>query len=404
MMRIILSYSFAATLVFTAPLLGAQTLPAEPAGVGTGAGTAPAVEAPALSAEVTAKLLARVEKMQKDFDQQKRDVLTSAIARLSSAAASDAAAIDLYLACRRMLADRSAAAQDAIATKKPTAKDARAVDKRQDQVRDNLEEPGHGAVLRLQAEYLMITLEAEQSKDPAALVSRVRDFVNKAMGIVRLSINAPVDNGGKKPVATIGNKNRDRDQDKERQMELLTRARRKIPQQLQQSVMSTVFAQAYNLANYHKKIPGWVDAPLSLDRVYTSYILPHYRATRRADLVGVWDEYLGHSLAMQRAMLDDAPFARWGITDFKQLQWEKWSDLLLHGSNPSVASDELASLFHDNPSHPAIAQWLEGLKALAEPYKPVPVAPAEPTEASAETPAAAAATPASGTPEAPFKF
>ena len=382
-----------------APLASHGQTPASDATTPEASTEAAPAAAPVLSPEVVAQLLARVEKMQKDFAQQKHDVLTSAIARLSTAAGSDAAAIDFYLACRRIITERTAVAQDAIATKKATPKDAKAVDQREQQMRDNLEEPGHAVVLRLQAEYLMITLEAPQSKDHAFLVGRVRDFVNKAMNIIRLSITAPMDNSGKKPVATVGSKSRDREQERERQMQQEMKARRSIPQQLQQSVLSSSYAQAYNLANYHKKVEGWVDEPLSLASVYPSYILPHYRATRRADLVGVWDEYLGHSLTMQRALLDDAPFARWGITEYKQLQWDKWCDLLINGSNPAVASDELASLFHDNPTHPAIAQWLESLQTLAEPYKPVAPEPAEP---SAEP--AAATTPASGTPEAPFKF
>ncbi len=381
------------------PFASGQTPTSEVSVVATAGEDKPAA-VPPLPADVAAKLLARVEKMEKDFEQQKREVLTSAIARLSTAAGSDLAAIDLYLGCRRILAARSAAAQEAIATKKPDPKDARAMDKREEQLRDSLEEPGHGVVLRLQAEYLMITLEAPAAKDRAALVGRVRDFVNKAMGIIRLSISAPMAAGGNKVVATTNSKGKNRDQDKDQQLQAEMRARRAIPQQLRQSVLSTVFAQAYNLNNYHQKLEGWVNTPLALESVYTNYIMPYYRAQRRADLVAVWDEYLNHNLTMQRAMLDDAPFARWGITEYKQLQWDKWCDLLVYGSNPSVAADELASLFHDNPTHPQTAAWLENLKALAEPYKPAPPAPAEPESPSP----AAAPTPALGTPEAPFKF
>jgi hypothetical protein len=397
------AFTVAAILPASAQSPGLPNTPSLPTTGASSAGAASFIEAPApppMSADVAAKLLERVTKIQKEYDTQKSEVITSAIARLSSAASSDAAAQALYFDCQSIIFQRRAASEDAIKVKQVVPVNAKDKDKQRQQqatrIIDAADDPGHASVLRLQAEYLMLTLEAPQSKDRKVLVARVRDFVNKAMSLVRLAITAPVTTNERKIVATTGSKARDRESEKARELEQSMRARRKVPQQLQSSVMSTVYAQAFNLATYHKKVEGWVDSPLTLSEIYGSVIMPHYRATNRAELVGVWDEYLSHSLSMQRALLDDAPFARWAMREYKDLQWQKWTDLLLNGPNPQIASEELATLFHDNPTHPSLATWLEGLKAVAEANNK-PVEPAPSTGTTPEPNAVPAG-------EAPFKF
>ena len=80
--------------------------------------SAPANQPTSINAAAVTELLARVQKMEKEYAQQKREVLASIVPRLSTAASSDAAAMDFYFECDSILNSRKEAAEDAIAVKK----------------------------------------------------------------------------------------------------------------------------------------------------------------------------------------------------------------------------------------------------------------------------------------------
>ncbi|MDB6120659.1 MAG: hypothetical protein JWO08_4440, partial [Verrucomicrobiaceae bacterium] len=151
------------------------------------------------------------------------------------------------------------------------------------------------------------------------------------------------------------------------------RARRQIIQTMEQGVLGTAFAQAYNLRNYFKPLDGWCDSPLNLDEIYNTFVLSWYREHNPLELSNVWDEYLGHQLALHRCSQDDNAFAHWGITGYKDLQWRKWLDLLKYGTRRPVALDELVKLVKENLTYPGVEQWVSDLTSLANSIAPPPV-------------------------------
>jgi hypothetical protein len=250
----------------------------------------------------------------------------------------------------------------------------RAEDRRKAMVEDAYTAPGRGAVLKLQLEYLLFTLEKARSEKRDDVVARFREFAGKAAGIAKM-YGTPGVELEKKPAATVNSRNNRCETDDRRRQELDARGRRNLLQTLDQSVLSSLFSQAYSLNTYVKEPEKWSSAPLDLQGKYEGTILPYYRSSKPAELNHVWDEYLGYSIAVERARMDDAEYARWATVQFKDMQWTKWMDIARYGQR-SIAISELANLVTQNPAHPSMERWMTDLMKLKdELIQPKAVAP-----------------------------
>lgn len=332
---------------------------------------------PALPASIDeadrAKILEKVAQLRKEFERQRREITAAALAKYESAASSEGAAVEFYLACQKIVQDRTPDLDPS--NDKDEAKAEQ--NKVRQQVAAYEAAPGKAAALQIVLEHLVLTLQAPTYKDQGTLVSKVRDMVAKAMNTVKTYASPTVDpikkvappppkGGGKgksaKP-AQVTSSYRNKEED---------RARRQIIQTMKQGGMGSIFAQAYNLANYFKPLSGWSGSPLDLESIYVGYVLPWYHENKPADLNQVWDEYVGHQLALHRCEQSDDNFAEWGITGYKQLLWNKWMDLLQHGTKHAYALDELVKLVKENLANPAVEQWVSDLSNLAESIAPMP--------------------------------
>ncbi len=319
------------------------------------------VPPPEMSEAEKAKVLEKVKKMQAEYDAMKREVTNSALSRYEGASASEGAALEFFLSCQKIIKDRT----PDIETPEQDAKNAKADRaKLKQQMESYQEAPGRATALKTQLEYLVLTIQAPGLKDRGTLVSKVRDMVGKAMNVVK-TYAAPNVDPVKRVAPIVSGKGRVKmptAQYKDKEEE---RARRDITRTMKQGVMGTPFAEAYNLTNYFKPADNWSDSPLDLNGIYLNFVLPWYKENKRGDLNQVWDEYLGHELALHRCEQDDFAFATWGVTGYKNLLWKKWMDLLVYGMNRSLALDELAKMVKENPSHPDVENWINDLARVA---------------------------------------
>ena len=316
---------------------------------------------PPMSEAEKAKVLEKVQQMKKDFERMRREVTASALTRFEGASGSEGAALEFYLNCEKIIKDRS----PDIAPPEQDAKNAKAAQTKLKQQIDTFQAaPGRATVLKTQLEYLVLTIEAPGMKDRGALVSKVRDMVGRAMNVVKTYAAPNVD-----PIKTVApivnSKGRQRMPTPQYRDKAEERARRDIDKTMKQGVLGTVFAEAYNLSNYFKPADNWSDSPLDLGAIYTGFVLPWYHENKRGDLNMVWDEYLGHAVALHRCEQDDSAFADWGVTGYKSMVWKKWLDLLQWGMNRSLALDELGKMVKENPSHPDVESWVSDLDRVA---------------------------------------
>ena len=315
-----------------------------------------------------AKILESVQQIQKDFDKQKHDVTAGGLSRFVNAAASELAAVEFYLACQKIVQDRTPDLDNT--NDKQEAKIAQ--DRVKQQVKDYEAAPGRATAVKIQLEYLVLTLQSPTVKDQAALIAKARDMVGRAMIVVKTyaSPNAEPLNIKKLAAGTGSNRGKAKAPSAQQRTKEEDRTRRQIIQTMKQNVMNTIFSQAYNLKSYFKPVENWAESPLALDSIYEEFALPYFRENKRDDLLTVWEEYEGHQLALHRCEEDDQDFAKWGITGYKNLLWHKWMDMLTYGNRKSQSLDELTKLIKDNPSHPDVDSWVKDLAAFADALQP----------------------------------
>lgn len=329
-----------------------------------------------LSAEDSAKLLERIMQMRKDFLTQKKQVLESASTRFRAAAETEAAAVEFYLACHKVVnIDRNpAAAQNAAA-----AAGGKGADSWRDAVIDQLKGTPSPTAFRAQLAYLAMTMDAAV-KPPKEMVPRLRTFIKEVVTAVQNDANGVAQGGGNndpqhRVVATVGKKG-DRDDDRadnNRRGGPGGRRNRSLADMLQRSVMGTLFAEAYNLHNYVENSRDWTLIPLDTRSMYEGYILPFYRQEQKNELPAVWDEFLNVETALRKATSGEDAFLEWGQNQYKDLTWHKWMDLLNAGVSPVQAFDELAKLVKENPVHPRIGAWMKDLTELGSRIGGVPM-------------------------------
>ena len=343
--------------------------------------TKPSVlESKPFTPEEAAKIAEQFAALQKEFEVRKKDIAAMALSRYNTAAQSEAAAVQFYFECQRMIEQRRPDLDGPDSRQETRDKTEQA--KRQ---LDSIQEtPGYGAVLQMQAQYLALTMEAPGMKDSGALMSRVRDFSSKAVGIVQTYTAPPEPE--RKPLSSVKSSSK-RDSQKQRDARGDDRSRRQVAQLAQRGVMSTPFATAFSLQSYFTPLSGWSQSPLDLQGVYNGLVFPWYRANKPELLASEWDQYIRHKATLERCASEDTAYAQWLMSEFKTLQWSKWRDVLEHGRDRVMAADELAKLCRENPAHPAVAGWVQELVKLGESMKtttaPAPSSeppPAEPVK------------------------
>lgn len=332
----------------------------------------PKPAAPSLPPEL-AGVVEKFQQAAKDFESKKKEIANTALGRYSSAAQSELAAAQFYITCQQMVQARVPDLNGV------TKKDEKEKQDRVKQMADRIEEaPGRAAVLQLQLQYLVFTMEAPQMKDRGAVVSRLKDFAGKAVNLIATYAGVPTDETKEKERTNSNTRSR-REAEKIQDQREMERARRELVQLAKAGVMNSVFAQAFNLPNYFEPMDNWPDSPLNLDQIFKTFVFAYRQQNKPELLASEWDEYITHITHLERCSQDERGYARWLVGHYKSLQWSKWRDLMKNGVSRAMAADELVKLIKENPTNEAVSSWVEDLSSLTEELVNSPVAPpAEP--------------------------
>ncbi|RYD20071.1 MAG: hypothetical protein EOP88_16490 [Verrucomicrobiaceae bacterium] len=319
------------------------------------------VQAEDLSDADRETLLENLEKLRNAADSKMDARFRIAIAAYRNAIGSDDAAIDLYLNCMEKVQfeELHRKAADFREWKRKEA--------------EKLSDPGLRLALRHQLRWLMLTLEAASVKPQERIkfTADARDIVDSIF----------------------------RDIDKLKNQEEI----------LNQSVVSTVFAQAYDITGV--KMEDWPFSPIQIEQIYEEIFLPAVRKPGRlAELRATWIKRIQQeSLAMEtwggRRNRDGVTAERIGMADAMQspefirfqeetmpkLQWEMEVDLFRHGDQ-SGASVRMLAHMQKYIGHASAREWGEQFQRMLKPELAVPVG---------QTGVNPEATGESGTPAAP---
>ncbi|MCB1225218.1 MAG: hypothetical protein KDK99_05340 [Verrucomicrobiales bacterium] len=307
-----------------------------------------------LTPDETSSLLNQLIKVTQTFDATTKEVLASARARFNTAAASEAAATDLYLAAWKIVnIDR-----------RPRPADAEPLDEDEikKQLVETMEENGAAPALRIQLAWLALSIEAVEAPDDAArlaLYPRVRKLAQESANLLQLAAGAETKED--RIVAIVREKNPEDRRPRNRDQNRLGRGVREV---LGQSVFSSLFAQAYQLQNYAKLPKNWARSPIEFAMIYDTMLMTQCRLEKKQDLPELWDEWIAVEAAEKKATLDESAYLLWLATAGKDFQWRKQLDLLRNGVTPTTAAGELLRMAQENPNHPSLGRWMNDLTAL----------------------------------------
>jgi hypothetical protein len=295
-----------------------------------------------LSPDDASALLGQLQKLDEDFSQSEETLLASALTRIRAATASESTSAELYLTALKIVnADRSG-----------TTPAVEPDGWREEQI-EWMKESGAPKAIRIQLAWLGLLIEAAQKEESErpALLKKARIITKEAATVAQELSLLPATGGGGERRGGPG---------KERG----PGAKRNAGQFLTQSVMASVFSEAYNLQNHIKPPQDWSLAPLNLDAVYDRMLLADARANHPSELAPLWDERIQLEAAIHRAAMSEDAFKKWGEDTGRDLMWRKQLDLLRSKVGGRTAGLELIRLFKENPTHPNLAAWKKDIDGV----------------------------------------
>jgi len=285
----------------------------------------PVAHAETLTPEQLAKILSELKTIEEQVTSTRLKTRTSAVEAFRSAASSDKAVLEFYLTCiKEINFDR---------------KEARASEFRdwREKNEARLKDPATLTAMRLQLQYLVLSLRCAEGVDLETIVPELEAFINNIV-----SNHQALGDG------------------------LNT---------LKQPVSQTIFAQAYEL-DQSLRLNDWSYTPGNIDTVYQKTLFPYYRKKHPEMLMTAWDRRIAHETTLfQGENADNAPAQQKFQTErLPRLQWQRASDVFQNASQPQGAL-AMIQVLKSHPDHPDATEWVNQMKDLLQ---APPAAPAKP--------------------------
>jgi len=313
-------------LLLTAlPVLAAAQTP-EPA--------APAPAAPKLTEAQVNNVLSQLEELEKQILSLRGNTLTTILAKLRAAMASDQAATSLYLECDRLVNSER---------KEGTKSEGR---EREKQMERNLERKGggpgagndegdFGLAVRFGLQYLILTIEAHEAKDEELkkMVPKLQEYIAavvaaapKLKGRAYNHLSGAV--SGRSPIV-----------------------------------------QAFQLDRYLTR-EGWSSQPLNFGGMYNETIFPLAAEENKDSLPGLWDARINAEAAFRKENMPEPEFILWTQIEVPSLRWQRAKYLYASGPSPIIAMADMLKLIKDNPAHADAPAWVKELRLLVNEASP----------------------------------
>ena len=334
------------------PLRAQTTAPATPAAI-----------APRLTAEQTATIMKQLDALESVIGKNRGEILGGALARCTKAlAGGEAGALALYLDCYKL--EHFDRVNLKITDYQDWAK--RNMDRHKD--------PEFLVALRLQLEYLALSIQAQDAKekDMPVLIASLQAYVPKVVAAIQGATKHTVAGAVKDNTKGGGGRNgRGQNFDSGN-----------FQQMLRQSVKNSEFSKAFLLEEFLRK-EEWTYDPFDLKGIYEQVIFPYYLERKPADLPAQWDNRIKAELAIRAAVMSESEYSLYYKERYPGMLWRKAEYLVQHNVNTILAMADMLKLIRENPTHPEAGDWARQLRELVNSAQP-PLTPS------------GAATPASG--------
>jgi hypothetical protein len=155
--------------------------------------------------------------------------------------------------------------------------------------------------------------------------------------------------------------------------------------------------QLGDLLDKGKDAGSWEPVAGNADGIYTSVIMPEFRATKDPRLLEYWDMMLKREGERAAKRQLDIEQREWNTVKRPAILWERAQDVMLLGQR-NRALGEMINILKTYPQHPSTPKWIGQLEALVVPAAVTPPGAATPpvpaVPAPAVVPSAAAVPPA----------
>ncbi len=314
---------FIPTILFCVPafLLAQSIAPVAPA------------TASKLTDEQTANIIKQLDQIESLITKNRGDSFKNALARFKAGEANDKDALSLYLDCHRLehFERKDLKQTDFLVWK----------DKNEDRHKD----PEFLIGLRLQLEYLVICISAQDATEVAPLISALQAFIPKAVSAVQSTMTHS--STGALKDKDKGNNNGG--------------GGRQLLDTLRQSVTGTDFCKAYLLDDLLKK-QDWEYAPLGISGTYQNVIFPYYLKNKPAELPAQWEARINAELLLRKAVTSETEYQLFYKENYPQLLWTKNSYLLKNNITPISALADMLKIVRENQTHANANSWVKELR------------------------------------------
>lgn len=272
--------------------------------------------------EVITKQLVDLEKQ---IQEMRGSTLTTVLAKLRSAVASEAAALNFYLDCEKLInVDR----KDLDKTEERQRKEQmeRQAERRTDKKAED-QEGDIGLATKLHIEYLILCLEAHEAKpaDRDKLIPKLQAFIQEAVA------------GAEKLKGRAGN-------------------------MLSRDVGGSPIVQAYQIGRYLDNQDHWTNRPLGFGEMWDRAILPHVKEQKADGLAAQWDARINAEGALRKGQMPEPEFVIWTQQELPVLKWQRATYLLHNGPTPVNALKDMLDVIKAYPGHPSAPLWLEEMR------------------------------------------
>ena len=271
-----------------------------------------------LSPDQIAKIIAELDKVQGIVTGKRLEGRRSAVDAFRRAAASDKDAYEFYLACAKQINfDQQG----------KSSTDFRDWKERQEA---NLKTPSRMAVMRLQLQYLVLTLRVAEGESPLKVLPEVETFL---ASIISNAENLEGDLG------TLQ----------------------------KESVLTTPFGKVYELDQSIKMV-DWSYVPGNIGQVYEKFVLPTLKQNHPELVAAAWDRriQLETQLVQMTKKEDAVALGKFGNETLPRLQFRRAEDTFEVGLQQE-ASLAMLKLLSDHADHPDASDWIDAFRKLLVP-------------------------------------
>ena len=296
----------------------------------------PAAPTPTLlTDQQVASVLQQLKDLEQTIARQRGDNLGAILSRLRAGAANEAAALAFYAECEKLVnVDRKELTREEEKRREEQVKRAA---ERNKETKDE-EDGDFGTAVRLQLQYIILTLEARETKDIETLFPKLAAYLQdvvanaaKLKGRAGNYLAANISGGGGGGRGGQGGGN--------------------------------PFVSALQLERY-LNVQDWSMGPVDFEEIWERTVLPVYRAKKKAELAAQWDVRINAETSYRKGAMAPAEFAIWQQSDLPEIRWARGNDLFANSDNPLQAMKDMLTLIRDNTGHPDVNKWLDQFRGL----------------------------------------